>query len=79
MTPSYNRKSEKETLYLRHNGHKFTKAPRSRFAGGDFKPPYTAMVKSHCGERLRKRRSKTTSGEYQGDEGKRTIDEASKA
>src|SRR5260370_36852201 len=52
--------------------------PRSGLAGAGFKPPRAALVKSHCGERRWKRRSRTPSGEVQGDERKQTADDVSK-
>ena len=53
------------------------KASRSLPAGAGFKPPSAAALKRRGGERLWKRRSSRTSGEYRKDERKRTVDDAS--
>ena len=44
----------------------------------DLKPPQAAVVKSHGGERWRKRLGWTESGECQEDERKRTTEDMSK-
>ena len=45
-------------------------APRSRCAGGGFKPPTAAVFKRHGGERVGKRRGRTLSGKDRGVERK---------
>ena len=51
---------------------------RGRPAGGGRKPPQAAAVKSRGGERLRKRRAVSASGEDQEGERKRTTEDVSK-
>jgi hypothetical protein len=51
---------------------------RGRPAGGGRKPPQAAAVKSRGGERLRKRRAVSASGEGQEGERKRSTDDVSK-
>lgn len=61
------------------NGVKDGGAPRSRLAGAGSKPPQVALVrKTRVVSVKEKSRQKTVAGEDQGDEHKRTIDEASK-